>query len=401
MTAELNGRRHAVDSSPLTSNTRRMLRWLRAALLVATGVALGGCLTVFVQVSRTADAASAKSVPATLAVYRAQVALRQAHGAAVQSLIGGERILGGPRDDYQNQITRAGQYLAEVAEDNAAGDAGSGDVQAVEALLAVYMGLIHRADVHFQRANVDCQQPDAQCQAVNADALGTAALRDASSVLDEILTRLDHLRDKQADVLADQAGSPWSHPATTLVWLFPVLVLAALLVLAQVFLRHRFRRLLCVPLLFATGFVVVMGAATALSISSARQLDTSRDAVNQLGSVRTNELGALRERDSGRLAGLLRQVCGTAGCEQAIRQLVPEGTPPPTTSDDKEKEIADKVDTAEQQAQAIGGAATDNAATAANSAMVEFVLPVAALIVAVLVVAGFQPRLEEYRYRPR
>ncbi|BCL15938.1 hypothetical protein [Micromonospora sagamiensis] len=382
-----------MSAATLTSTTRRDLRRHRRALLVATAVALAGCLSVFLVVHRTADAVARQSVPSVLAVYDTQVALRAAHGAALAGFSDGTRLLGGPGEEYQNRIAAAGQHLAEVAERNAAGETGSGDIQVVEALLVTYTGLIARADVHFR------QDRDS--------ALGTASLWDAASLLEELLLRLDRLREAQLRALDDQVGRVWTSPAAAAVWLLPVLVLVGLLVRAQRFLRRRFRRRLNAPLLLATLFVVLMGVATSSSLWSAGQLTAARESISEVDGHRREQLALLAAGDTDRLTDRLEAACGGRdGCPRTIDLVTASGGAPPdgdTEPAGPKRGTAPAATTADPagDARTNGDVAIDRATRAANSFGGEIVLSVAALCAAVAVLLGFQPRLDEYRYHER
>ncbi|MEU4569081.1 hypothetical protein [Micromonospora sp. NPDC023956] len=372
-------------SGALTSTTRLTLRRHRRTLLVATAVALAGCLSVFLGVHRAADAVAAQSVPSVLAVYDTQVALRAAHGAALTGFSDGTRLLGGPGEEYQNRIAAAGQHLAEVAERNAAGETGSGDIQVVEALLVTYTGLIARADVHFRQGR--------------DSALGTAALWDAASLLEELLLRLDRLRQAQVAALDEQVGRLWATPAAAALWLVPVLVLVGLLVRAQRFLHRRFRRRVNAPLLLATFFVLLMGAATSSSLWSAGQLTATRESVSAVERDRREQLTLLAAEDSSRLTDRLEAACGgRGGCPRTLDLVDAEGSAPPDGA--VPPPAATTADRA-GDARTNGDVATDRATRAATSYGGEFVLPLAALCAAVAVLLGFQPRLDEYRYHER
>ncbi|WP_431975881.1 hypothetical protein [Micromonospora haikouensis] len=371
-----------MSGTALTSTTRRTLLRLLWALLAANAVALAGCLAVFLGVQRTTEAAYDRSVPAILAVYDTQVALREAHGAAVASFAAGTRLLAGPGEDYQNQIARAGQHLAEVAEDNAAGDEGSRDIQVVEASLVTYTGLIERAHAHFA-------QP-------GGGALGAAALRDASSLVEEILDRLDLLKDKQNAALGRQVDGTWTGLATGLLWLLPVLALGALLVATQLFLHRRFRRALNAPLLLATIAVLTMGGTTATSLRSTDQLGDARSATQRAVEAQEVHLAELADRDARRLVNLLSDVCAPTPCADTIEQVLAH-----TNDDPRSGTGMTKPGAADEKAWQDGQEATGYAARAANSRGGEVVLPSAALLAAALVVFAFLPRLEEYRYRQR
>ncbi|MEU4402005.1 hypothetical protein [Micromonospora orduensis] len=354
------------------STTRRTLLRLRAALLAATAVALVACLAVFLGVARTADAAADRSVPAILAVHDAQHALRSAHAAAVRNLTDGGLLLGGPGVDYQRQIAGAGQYLTLVAENNAAGDGGTRDIQTVEALLVTYTGLIGRADASYRDASLP--------------ALGGAWLRDAASLMDDILSLLDDLLAKQVSVLDEQRDNGWTHRLTPAVWLLPLLVLGALLVPTQLYLSRRFRRALNLPLLLASVATLGMVALTSLSLRSAADLDQVRRDVAAVQESRQGQLLQVRREAADGLADEVRKQCPD-GCARTVAGLRASAEPQSPSA---------------SAAPAPPGAADTtlaHAARAADSNSVEFVLPLLALGIGVLILAGFQPRLAEYGYR--
>ncbi|MFJ6198066.1 hypothetical protein [Micromonospora sp. NPDC092111] len=355
------------------STTRRTLLRLRTALLAVTALALVACLAVFLGVARTADAADARSVPAILAVYDAQTALRRAHTAAVRNLADGGQVLGGPGVEYQRQIAGAGQYLTLVAESNAAGDDGTRDIQTIEALLVTYTGLIEQADARYRDAGLR--------------ALGVAALRDAASLLNDILGLLDKLRDKQLKVLDGQVDTGWSNRLTSIAWLLPLIALGTLLVLAQVYLSRRFRRVLNLPLLLATVATVAMVPLTSLSLRSAAELDQARQGVRSVEVSRQRQLDEVRAQAAHRLAAEVRRECPDA-CAAARRAIVADAQDDPPSPSPSPPPTPDPADDT-----------TAAAASAADSRSVEFVLPLLALGIAVLVLAGFQPRLAEYGYR--
>ncbi|MBM0232166.1 hypothetical protein JNW91_10000 [Micromonospora sp. STR1_7] len=355
------------------STTRRTLLRLRAALLAATAVALVACLAVFLGVARTADAAADRSVPAILAVYDAQHALRSAHAAAVRNLADGGLVLGGPGVDYQRQIAGAGQYLTLVAENNAAGDDGTRDIQTVEALLVTYTGLIEQADARYRDASLR--------------ALGVAALRDAASLMDDILGLLDELLAKQVSVLDEQRDNGWTHRLTPAVWLLPLVVLGALLVPTQIYLSRRFRRALNLPLLLATAATVGMVALTSLSLRSAADLDQIRRDVAAVNESRQGQFHQVRHEAADGLADEVQKQCPEA-CARTVAGLRASAPPP-----------SPPASAASTPARGAETETLTHAARAADSNSVEFVLPLLAFGIGVLILAGFQPRLAEYGYR--
>ncbi|MEU8088920.1 hypothetical protein AB0B57_35545 [Micromonospora sp. NPDC049101] len=367
---------------PGVSTTRQTLVLLRRWLLALTVVALATSLAVFLGVAGNADVAKERSVPAILASYDAQDALRNAHLAAVNNLVEGGAVLGGPGVDYQRQIAAAGQYLTLVAENNAAGDEGTQDIQTIEALLVTYTGLVGQADARFRDASLT--------------ALGVAALRDAASLLNDILVRLEDLRGKQLIALDGQVDNGWTNRLTAAVWLLPLLALGVLLVRTQLHLTRRFRRMVNVPLLLATVAVVGMVALTALSLWSADRLDRTRAGVHAVDDSRKRQLLEVGARAAYGLADQVEKQCVEACVDttEELRSPFPPPPPPPTPGADAAE--AASTDNAEVRADRD---ITNDADEAANSRFGEIVLCVLALVIAGLVLLGLYPRLAEYEKR--
>jgi hypothetical protein len=363
--------------------TLRTLLWLRGALLAATALALAGCLSVFLGVHRNAQVVSAQTTPAILDVHETQVALLAAHGAAARSFERGEVILGAG-EEYRNQIAVAEQSITRVAENNAAGDRGSQEIEVVEALLAGYTGLIEQANVYSRRSGGSTDS-----------ALVSAYMRDASSVLRDIQAHLDRLSADQTEALDRQVDAGWTASLTPVVWLLPVLSLLGLLAATQVFLSHRFRRTLNLPLAAATVLAALLGAATALSLLSTRELDESRDALGQVRAAQQAQARYLQEANAQALTDLLGKQCGTSQpCEDAVKRIV-------VTLGDGRPDGAAPAEPPVDQTAAEADRAVQAAERAADSHQIEYGLPIAALGIVALVLLGLQPRIEEYRYRRR
>ncbi|MFF0153417.1 hypothetical protein [Micromonospora sp. NPDC005203] len=363
---------------PWVSTTRRTLVRLRGWLLGITAVTLAASLAVVLGVARNADVAAERSVPAILASYDAQDALRSAHLAAVDNLGDGGVVLGvgGPGVDFQRQIAAAGQFLTLLAENNAAGDAGTRDIQTIEALLVTYTGLIGQADARLRDAELR--------------ALGVALLRDAASLLDDILVRIMDLRGKQLLALDDQVHNWWTNTLTAAVWLLPLVALGVLLVRTQVYLTRRFRRAVNVPLLLATVAAVGLGALTALSLWSACRLDQTRAGVVVVHDSRQWQIRDAGFRAADGLAVEVQAQC-QIGCEASIGELrslypLPSASPSPSPSSTPKDAEADEAITAD-------------ARDAAGRRWIELALPLLALGIAALVLEGFRPRLAEYGER--
>ncbi|MEV7989356.1 hypothetical protein [Micromonospora sp. NPDC085948] len=376
---------------PRVSTTRRTLVRLRGWLLGLTAVTLATSLAVFLGVAGNADAAAERSVPAILASYDAQDALRNAHLAAVGNLGRGGVVLGGPGADYQRQIAAAGQYLTLLAENNAAGDEGTQDIQTIEALLVTYTGIIGQADARFRDADLG--------------ALGVAALRDAASLLNDILVRIQDLRGKQLLALDGQVDNTWTNTLTAALWLLPLVALGVLLARTQVYLARRFRRTVNIPLLVASVAAVGMVALTGVSLSSADRLDQTRAGVHVVDGSRRAQLMDVGSLAAYGLVGQVETQCGRTACADTIAELrgsFPSPSPSPTSTSQ-----AVATDTAVTDDSAImddGAVAADDAITtaadgAARSYAGELLLPLLALVIAGLILWGFQLRLAEYGER--
>jgi hypothetical protein len=365
-----------------TPTTRRKLRWLQLGLLAATAVALAGCVSVFLVVHRTADTVSTQTTLAILDVHESKVALLEAHGAAARSFARDEVLLGAG-EDYPNQMAVAGQSLTRVAENNPAGDRGSQQIQVIEALLVSYTELIERAGVHFRQSG---EADDA--------ALVSVYVRDASAVLGEILARLDQLRAAQTEVLDRQVGAGWMGPAVPLAWLVPVLVLLVLLVLTQLFLSRRFRRTLNLPLVAATALTVLLAVGTSLSLSTAGKLDDTRNILNQVEIERQAQTQQSKDANTRSLSDLLARQCRTETCRGTVEQIV-------ETVSSGRLVAAAPSELPAVETEKIADQAVRKAEQAADGNRVWPVLPIVSVAIAVFILFGLQPRIEEYRYRRR
>ncbi|MCC4320222.1 MULTISPECIES: hypothetical protein [Streptomyces] len=155
-----------------------------------------------------------------------------------------------------------------------------------------------------------------------------------------ILDRLRAVQDRQFDVLDDQTSFGW---LLSFAWWLLVpglfLTLAALLVHTQRFLRHRFRRLVNPWLAAATALLVALLPLAVFTYQTQDRLESAR--------------ASLTRSDIGRTGG-------------------------PTA-----REVARTMRNAHWQAGAVGW------------------IPVGGAVLAVLILVGLQPRIDEYRFQPR
>lgn len=363
------------------STTRRDLLRLRGALLVMTGVVFAGSLAAFTGVQSTVQEVSDRTAPAVLEVVAARSALVQADSAAMISFRTGQVQLIGPGEQYQSQLAIASQNLARVAEHNSAGEAGSRTLQVVEGLLATYGGWIEKADVHFR---TDEPTP-----------LGAADLWYASRLMHDpdsgILTQLDVLTELERTALSQTLSTGWMNPASMLVWIVPILVLLGLLCVAQVFGKRRFRRTVNPALAAATLLLLMVAGATSVTLVSRAQANAAGQTLNQVVDQRLAQAGRNAVRAQQDLAAVLRAQCEGVqdGCGDTVEAFFAEvrqagagsGASPVQRGLEETRQINDKL------------------ASASQSGLLEYLIPVGVVTIAVLILVGLQRGIDEYRYR--
>ncbi|MGM1064062.1 hypothetical protein [Saccharothrix sp. Mg75] len=364
------------------STTRRTLLGLLTGVVLAALVVTGASWAVGADVRATADSVRDRNAAAVLETATARAALAQADRAAVESFTGAEHVLSGPGDRYRDRIALAGQYLAQIAEDNTAGVVVSRRLQLVEGLLVSYNAAIGQADVQLR-------QP-------GGEALGAADLWRASQLLHAegkgVLAQLDVLMADQRRALdarlAESATTPWR----TASWLVPSLVLLGLLVATQVFLVRRFRRLVNPLLVLATAIALGLVALPAVGLATQSQVTRSVEALDLLverWQRHTTETGASARRE---LLALVGGHCGTvpAGCGDTVDRARLALGPPGGGSSTDERELT-------EEAELINAELAD----AADEGGLMPLVPVGGAAVVLSALLGLLGRLEEYRYRVR
>jgi len=380
------------------SATRQTLLGLLAGLLTMTMIVFGTTLLAFIKVYGTADTVRTRTAPAIVQLAIARAALVKADNAAINSFRNcdpefldycvkstgslletdaGVPHLAGPGEGFRYQIAIAIQSLTRVAEDNVVGEVGSGTLQVVEGLLVIYSSLIENA---FRKAA--------------GGTLGVLDLSSASRVLhkrDGILAQLDMLLVAQQGALKGQLSTSSKTARFALVFLvLTTCGLFALLVVAQIFLRRRFRRRANLWLALATVLLVVLSMISSAVFVSQHGLEVSGHTLDQLMTDGPTQTSATDAQGQHWLRQLVRDACATPGCPTA-EQLVPKVQAPGWTSSD----VNDRWLTAASRI--IG----DQAAAADANAGLEPLVYILAILIAAAVFLGFRPRLYEYRYRSR
>jgi hypothetical protein len=372
-------RRRALAARTSTSTTRITLRRLRIGLLVGAGVTLVATFGAFEGANLTIGTASARGMPAVLYTLNARQAAVSANQAAAQNFaLGRATQLAGAGPEYEAQVNLATQSLEQIAAVNQAGTKGSQLIASGDGQLASYGELIQQADANYASGEATTGAAEAWHAAQSMQGPGMLA-------------------DLQQLLSAEQSALPrprlwfWTDGWAVALWLTPVLALLTALVLAQVYLARRFRRAVSWPLAAATLLLVALAAGSHLLVHADQQFDAARQELRVV--VRDSETATRETNDEGQRAvsALLPAPCGSAaGCGPTIAVLR-SGLPGAPTAE----AIAATENAARSDTRAAKG---DLAAAGARHGLLP-TIPAVAVAVAVLVLLGLQPRINEYRYQ--
>ncbi len=340
-------------------STAEVLRHLRLGLLVATVAALAGTLLAIDTGRRDAEAMRTAAAPAREGLAAARYSLMQAHAEALNGLPVTDTTAVDPGEEYRTAVAAAGRQLAQVSESDI-GDTVKQGVQVVESLFATYLGLMEQARAHARDDG--------------GSLLAQAYARYAHDLLNqEMLPQLQSL-SADVDTVTPDDGTGWLIGW----WALPVLGLLALLTVAQVFLARRFRRVITVPLLVATVLTLGLGVVARTSSGVGDAVADSRGGLARL----VDDYGANERVLAAGCASLPPASSGSP------RPACPSA-PTSAAADDRELLVRAR-DVAETSRQA--------ADTGVEAMIIATVL---ALLTALLILLGLQPRIEEYRFRSR
>ncbi|GAB3969925.1 membrane protein [Actinoallomurus acanthiterrae] len=361
------------------STTRRTLVRLRAGLLIATAAVLVSSVWVSQGVHATVSAVRAKTVPAILEISNAQEALAKADQAAVAGVPGEARLTTLPAGkDFENEIEIASLNLNQAAEDNAAGDDGSRNLQLAQGLLVVYTDMIGQAETHYRQRN---------------GTLGATYLWNASRLLHEepngILAVLGTMRGQEESALHDQLASGAMSGWAVAVWVVPLLALFTLLAVTHVFLLRRFRRTLNLGVVCAVVPAVALTVLTSLSLVSRHQLVHATHTARDVVAARQAGTRAADRTGQGALRTLLAGECGDlTKCGPTVTQALSGSS-------------GDAGTGGGMPASTDGKRVNDRLAAAASGGVGWLWIACLALLAGAAVAAGLYPRINEYRYQRR
>jgi hypothetical protein len=225
----------------------RVLRWLRNGMLLA--VAAAALLYVWVATQAGHDIDAARRTSQGIGYIDKAAAAARASAAALSYTTATEDVtLTGTGGTYITQVTQVDKYLALVAEDNAAGAAGTSQIQFVQGQLGSYLNMSETA-IRDYGAGGD---------------LGPAGQGYASGTESDLLSALTNLKTIEQNARSDQRGA-WPLDPGTFWWVLLGPVIAVLLlagatayVLARHFRRHVGPRLWG-SLLITAGTVITVG----------------------------------------------------------------------------------------------------------------------------------------------
>jgi hypothetical protein len=321
--------------------TPALLKRLIITLLAAT-VLLWGTATILQRgLQSTAESVRDSASPAYLDAVAARAALSDADRAAWQSFRSGAAQLTGPGQQYQNDITNAGQALERLAALEPSGGADSQRLQTISGQLVNYQGLVEQGDASYRR--------DIALGAGSKGALGFAYLAYASNAMRDqggLLASIDQLAGPDRQALRGQLASTWANPVLLFAFAVPALLTLAGIATAQAFLRRRFKRAVSLPLLlaamlafglsgwavdvtlhvdsaFAAARTTALPRVTGLWQSQTRAVDIAATALQaNTGSVTETGLdGAATQEASSALAADLTAAGNTDGLPIAIPAL--------------------------------------------------------------------------------
>jgi len=230
---------------------------LLALLIVLSGVFAVGLYTVQSHARRVTTAVGSGPVTASLAAGKARVALADADRVVATSyLSGGAEQLSGAGPVYQDDVKVASQALAAAAAAAAAtraraGPGGAEAIQAAEAQLVPYMGLVDNAHADADRYVLGVAQ-----LAYAAELMHASEWTSSASVSDGLLALVRQLTDNDEAQVAAARSTPSAGALALPVAAGAALVVA--LVLGQVYLFRVSRRVINIGLAGATVVALVL-----------------------------------------------------------------------------------------------------------------------------------------------
>ena len=230
-----------------------------------------------------ASAVGSEATPLLVSAEELYVALADADAAASTAFLDVGPDSARLRERYLNDIKRAGDRVISIAGLRLLSHEGQRSVTAIAQGLPMY-----NAHVEAARTNTRLRHP-----------VGAAYLRRASdSMRNTMLPAATQVYKEAARQLSAAYRSGTSHAGTSRVLLIIGGTVVGLLLLAQVFVTIRTRRLLNLWLLGATALVVALGVLASLTLDAQEEslLRSRREGSDQLIVLSTARILALQSR---------------------------------------------------------------------------------------------------------
>ena len=254
LTLRMPADEEALGARPRTS-TPVLLR--RLSILVAVAAAMLTLVgTAAVVLTRnTVDSVGHRTVPAIIDSQKIHEALADADRSAANDFLSGGVEVGGPRQQYQSDISTVTSELEQAAEHNSVGSQGSTVLQRVSAKVTEYTGMVETA-----RAYNRVGYP-----------VGATYLRTASRLMHDpktgILVDIDALDRLNNQDLGRENAQMWVAAGALAGFYLVALGVLAMLVYTQGFLRARFRRRRNPRVLAATALLIVLAGGLGVQVA--------------------------------------------------------------------------------------------------------------------------------------
>jgi hypothetical protein len=378
------------------STTPVLLRRLRAALVVLTLLTGGMALLLTNRAHAVISSAGEHTASAIMQAYAAHEALADADSQAVETIPLGA----GPSGEYQDDIAAAEQGLEQVAENNAAGAAGSRALLLIEGLLTAYTGLVEQADAHYRM------------QVSGEGGVGVEYLWSASELMHQQIlggTKNDKLDDSLVDLqsaeqstLTAQRSSPWASPWLFAVWMITAIALLGTLVTAQLQFYLRLRRVLSKYLTMAGAALIGLCLVTGHVIAADRAFDSAQSGpLATVAALQAAQTARTDQQGQSELSKLVSGACAQCSTERNEADALAKSDA--TALTDARPAVAEDHCPMSR----IPGCVTDQQSTydadaiAAEAGYARSLLLIAALtaLLVLLTFLGFRRHLDEYRYR--
>jgi hypothetical protein len=336
-------------------------------MLLAAAVLLFVTATIVQrELQSVTQSAIGTAFPAYLDAVQARASLSDADRAAWQSFGSGEAQFIGPGQQYQDDITTAGQALQRLGAFEAPDSPGSSLLQTISGQLVNYQGLVEQADAAYRR--------DTALGPASRQDLASAYLTYASSAMRDpqggLLAGVQQLVASGQQALRGQLGSPWADPVLLLAFAASAAVAIAGIAAAQRFLLRRFKRMISLPLLLAA--VAACGLSAWLVIAT-WNADSAFAAARSTALPRLTAVWTAQTDAVDGEAAALRVSTAPAGSAAS-----PGGLDPAVT-------------------QGAAGAVDADLASATRTDYLPIGIPALAVAMAVLGFLGLRSRLNEYR----